>query len=553
MKTLYGIILSLLIIGITPPAKDYGLTLQRGKTVQVGSTTWYTEQNSFNEIVNIARKENKPIFVYFSASWSQSCKKLNRDIFSKPSFREAAKRTVLFQVEQTAPGADKYLETYNIPGYPSFIIFSKEGAEMERGYPESPSVEGFLKWIGEVARGESFLALARRLKVEPENRLLLMKMVNKINFRDPVVMIRMSRKIIKLNPDTNDPITQEAYESLASAIFIEMFVDQDPYLEKDYAELHSKEFLTVYNYYYPDKFKYILNGGRAFVYIISWYNILDKYDKAYTYFKDFLILRGNHFNFRTDYGVVKEALLSMLHTKREKEALGWLAKVEAYVKQDGAKYIDRKRRERIILVRLRPYYEVFADYYGQQRQLEKAEFYAKRVVDAMDRMKMKFQDRFHFKMIYARKYGLFADDCLKTLDERYNDGSNSSNLVKTCEKAAIYAGMGKKDKAKKLLDNLMETLPHELATDAGAWNRIALTLLNAGIVDTRTLQVAEQSVKIAEHATNLDTLARIHARLGHFNKALKYEAKALELERRATETIQLKRKLALWKKKARKN
>ncbi len=58
-----------------------------------GALTWYTDIVQAN---TISKKENKPIFAFFTGSdWCGWCRKLQADVFSKPEFVEWAKKNVV--------------------------------------------------------------------------------------------------------------------------------------------------------------------------------------------------------------------------------------------------------------------------------------------------------------------------------------------------------------------------------------------------------------------------------------------------------------------------
>ena len=84
---------------------------------------------------------------------------------------------------------------------------------------------------------------------------------------------------------------------------------------------------------------------------------------------------------------------------------------------------------------------------------------------------------------------------------------------------------------------------------ASFYNSIAWTMVEAKIVDQRTLEIAKKAVELKESPNILDTLAMAHAELGNFEEAVKIEEKALKLAEKEYLIEKFKKKLEKWKKK----
>ena len=90
-----------------------------------------------------AKTENKQVLLDFTGSdWCGWCIKFNKEVLSTPEFAEyAAKNLVLVEVdfprrkEQSAElkKANQALGSkYNVNGYPTFVVLSKDGKEVGR-------------------------------------------------------------------------------------------------------------------------------------------------------------------------------------------------------------------------------------------------------------------------------------------------------------------------------------------------------------------------------------------------------------------------------------
>jgi protein disulfide-isomerase len=69
---------------------------------QKATLTWYTDMN---EATAIAKKENKPMMLFFTGSdWCGWCKRLQKEVFNTPEFQAWAKENVIL-VELDFPSA----------------------------------------------------------------------------------------------------------------------------------------------------------------------------------------------------------------------------------------------------------------------------------------------------------------------------------------------------------------------------------------------------------------------------------------------------------------
>lgn len=97
---------------------------QRGKTEAIGKFSWYTEQNNWEKILQIAQKANKPILAVFSATWCGPCQQLKTSLLKSDEFKKVADEVVLLYIEQTTKEGAAYNSKYKVIGFPSFRIFS---------------------------------------------------------------------------------------------------------------------------------------------------------------------------------------------------------------------------------------------------------------------------------------------------------------------------------------------------------------------------------------------------------------------------------------------
>jgi protein disulfide-isomerase len=117
--------------------------------------TWYTDVNKVYEVSN---KTHKPVFAFFTGSdWCGWCHRLENNVYSKPGFKEWAKKNVILleldfprnkklpdELMQQNAGLQQF---FNVQGYPTVWIFNMAKDDKTKkfnisalgslGYPQS--------------------------------------------------------------------------------------------------------------------------------------------------------------------------------------------------------------------------------------------------------------------------------------------------------------------------------------------------------------------------------------------------------------------------------
>lgn len=517
---------------------------EKSKTVKIGSISWYTEQNSFAEIVEIAKKENKPVLAVFSALWCSPCQEIKKKLFSGSDFRQVADKVVLLYIEQTDPQAGPYLRKNRIDVFPTFKMFSKEGIDLDIGFPQW-TVKGFLKWIADVQAGNHLYAFTRRLEKEPRNRELMLKIEHKLRYSGRGERLDLLRRVVKVKPGFSDPLAQQAYEKIAAYLYREMSERQDPEDKKAYARKFSREFFQAMEAYYPGKFRYTLKNDADVECFIGWHNALGEYEKARSYFAAFLKRNKNDFEVKYHINIFPHAFSALLHTGREKEAEQWLEKLHERV-------LDAINKDNLWFYspRMIDVYEAFIRYYGKRGQVKKGERYAALVFNEILKQK---RDRMveYYKVDYAKDYLLFAADVVKRHEAELKTAKGERFAELTRDLSAVYSRQGKKTKAKKLLYDLYEnkSLVESLTPQRKAmfFNDIASTMLEAKLVEKKTLEIARKAVRYEANERTLDTLASVYAELGNRAAAVVYIRQALKMAYSSYIIGLLEQKLEKWR------
>jgi thioredoxin-like negative regulator of GroEL len=79
-----------------------------------------------------AKRENKPLFLYWGAVWCPPCNQVKATVFSRADFIERAKQFVPVYIDGDAPAAQQLGGRFKVSGYPTTILFRADGTEITR-------------------------------------------------------------------------------------------------------------------------------------------------------------------------------------------------------------------------------------------------------------------------------------------------------------------------------------------------------------------------------------------------------------------------------------
>jgi thiol-disulfide isomerase/thioredoxin len=80
----------------------------------------------------VAKRENRPVLIYWGAEWCPFCHTLKSTVFSRPDFIAKSKLFLPVYLDGDDDGAQKWGDQFHIQGYPTLIVFDPDRHEIIR-------------------------------------------------------------------------------------------------------------------------------------------------------------------------------------------------------------------------------------------------------------------------------------------------------------------------------------------------------------------------------------------------------------------------------------
>lgn len=146
-------------------------------------------ENNFEQILAMAKTENKKILVDFMAPWCPACIRLENETFGEASFQQATEEFIKVAVNADKKENQIFMKQYSVPGMPTILILSPEGAELARFLDFKPAA-AFAKEINDYKKGQlqTFAQLKKKAEAgDDEARILLARRAfNSMRFDEAV-------------------------------------------------------------------------------------------------------------------------------------------------------------------------------------------------------------------------------------------------------------------------------------------------------------------------------------------------------------------------------
>jgi thioredoxin-like negative regulator of GroEL len=89
-----------------------------------------------------AARLNRPVLMYWGASWCPPCNQLKATLFNRQEFANLARQFVAVHVDGDRPGAQRVSSRFKVSGYPTVVLFTPDRQEITRlpGEVDAPQV-----------------------------------------------------------------------------------------------------------------------------------------------------------------------------------------------------------------------------------------------------------------------------------------------------------------------------------------------------------------------------------------------------------------------------
>jgi len=96
----------------------------------------------------LAKKENRPIFLYWGAVWCPPCKLIKKIVFESPEFKKTVKNFIPVYLDGDDKRAQYWGAKYKFQGYPTTLVINPKGEEVIR-FPTEPNVVNYISLMNQ--------------------------------------------------------------------------------------------------------------------------------------------------------------------------------------------------------------------------------------------------------------------------------------------------------------------------------------------------------------------------------------------------------------------
>ncbi len=194
---------------------------------------------SYEQILSRAKKENKYVFIDFFTTWCGPCKRMDEMTFTDAKVGELLNSMIPADWDAEKEPWQAVAKKYKVSAYPTLLVIGPDGKEVDRhlGFLEPAEfievIDGYRNGVGTVA------ALEKELQKSPENVEMLYKVGTKhAEAGRSEEAAAALNKVLTLDP-RNDTRNPEILYRLGEAYYVDQkYAEAKPYFVKlttDYA------------------------------------------------------------------------------------------------------------------------------------------------------------------------------------------------------------------------------------------------------------------------------------------------------------------------------
>ncbi|MBD3385664.1 thioredoxin fold domain-containing protein [candidate division KSB1 bacterium] len=170
---------------------------------------------TFEKTLQKAIETGKPVLLNIHAEWCSPCKRLYKQVFldgSSGAYINEA--TVPLRVDGEKGEGPELMKTFNVRGYPTTLLLTSKGEEIDRIVGYSGDKAKFLQKVKEYVEGKNTVAdLKSRVQDNPDNAELYIKLARKYNERgnDEKAAVHFER-VVELGPANRDLVEEAEFQ-----------------------------------------------------------------------------------------------------------------------------------------------------------------------------------------------------------------------------------------------------------------------------------------------------------------------------------------------------
>ena len=134
LRTFWGVaVVAAVLLACSKPSAAESMAAPPAVTA-VAAITWLhaSTDSEVDAAFERARREGKPVFVYWGAAWCPPCNQLKATLFNRADFIERSRAFLPVYVDGDSAGAQKLGTRFKVRGYPTMVLFDPQGREITR-------------------------------------------------------------------------------------------------------------------------------------------------------------------------------------------------------------------------------------------------------------------------------------------------------------------------------------------------------------------------------------------------------------------------------------